>query len=48
VKNRGIPTAARSSVTDNGKIRTPVSSAVSPSDTDKNSGIVSNNPACTR
>ncbi len=43
-----MPTAATSSVTDSGRIRTPVSSADRPSDTDRNSGIVKNSPACTR
>jgi hypothetical protein len=47
-KHRGIPTAAASRVIDNGRIRTPVSRAVRPSETDRNSGIVKNSPAYTR
>ena len=44
----GIPIAAASSVIESGRIRTPVSSADSPSDTDRNSGIVKNSPAWIR
>ena len=44
----GTPTAASRSVMDRGRIRTPVAIAVRPSDTDRNSGIVKNRPACTR
>jgi hypothetical protein len=43
-----MPTAAASRVNDSGRMRAPVSSADRPSDTDKNSGMVKNSPACTR
>lgn len=44
-RNLGIPTAVRISATDNGKIRIPVSSALSSKTTDRNSGMVKNTPA---
>src|SRR5215470_6958823 len=47
-KNLGTPTAARSSVIESGSIRTPVSTAESPSATDRNRGTVKNRPACSR
>ncbi len=43
-----MPTAASSRVTDRGSSRTPVSSALSPSATERNSGIVKNRPAWIR
>ena len=47
-RNRGIPIAATSSVTDSGRSRTPVSMAERPSATERNSGTTKKNPACTR
>ena len=47
-KNLGMPTAPASSAMDKGRMRTPVSSADSPSATERNSGMVKNTPACTR
>ncbi len=44
----GRPTAARSSVIDNGIRRMPVSMADRPRATDRNSGITKNIPACRR
>jgi hypothetical protein len=44
----GTPTAASSSVIDNGSSRTPVAIADRPSATDRNSGIVKNSPAWSR
>jgi hypothetical protein len=44
-RNFGMPTAARRSVIDRGSNRTPVSSAVRPSATDRKSGTVKNRPA---
>jgi hypothetical protein len=43
---RGMPTAASSSVTDSGSSRTPVWMADSPNETDRNSGMMKNRPAC--
>ena len=44
----GTPTAAASSVIESGSSRTPVSTALSPSATDRNSGTVKNSPAWSR
>ena len=47
-KNFGMPTAARSSVIDSGRSRTPVATAESPSATERNSGTVKKSPAWSR
>ncbi|WIX77007.1 hypothetical protein QRX50_37195 [Amycolatopsis carbonis] len=44
----GMPTANSSSISDRGSSRIPVSTADSPSATDRNSGMVKKTPACTR
>ena len=47
-KSLGTPTAAASSVTDNGSRRTPVATAESPRATERKSGITKKRPACRR
>ena len=44
----GTPSAVARSATDNGRSRTPVSTALRPSATERNSGTVKNRPACNR
>ena len=47
-RNFGTPTAKRSSISDSGSSRTPVSTADSPSATDRNRGTTKKIPAWTR
>ncbi len=47
-RNLGTPTAASNSVTESGRSRTPVSTAESPSATERKRGMAKNSPACNR